>query len=77
MNKKILYSVSVLIIVLVAVAGWFLYTSRTTNETKSPDFLIAADAVEKAQSGVSDAVEKTNPFAADVNPTQGYKNPFE
>ncbi|MCX6739387.1 MAG: hypothetical protein NT098_05075 [Candidatus Parcubacteria bacterium] len=77
MNKKTIYIFSVLVVVVLAVAGWFLYQSKTEKTIVSPEMLAVTESVAKAQSGVSNAVGKTNPFGADVNPMQGYKNPFE
>lgn len=77
MSKKAIYAVSALAVVLLALAGWFFYQSRTPKEVVSPEILVATENAAQAQFGASTAVGKTNPFATDVNPMQGYKNPFE
>ncbi len=77
MSKKTTYLFSAIVFVLFCFAGWFFYQSQVAKKVISPEILTVTESVVKAQSGVSSAVGKTNPFGADVNPMQGYKNPFE
>jgi len=70
MNKKIIVSIVVVIVVLVS---FFVY-----KKVQAPSLKEQADVVNAtAQSSVSTSVGKTNPFNVDVNPYQGYKNPFQ
>jgi len=77
MGKKTLYIFSALVLTVLCVAGWLYYQSKLAKKNVSPQVLIATETASKAQSGVGNAVQNTNPFGADVNPIQGYKNPFE
>ncbi|MFA5831463.1 MAG: hypothetical protein WC878_06555 [Candidatus Paceibacterota bacterium] len=78
MNKKTIYIFSALaLVVVLCIAGWFFYRSRTDKTIISPDILAVTETATNAQSGANEAIGKTNPFGADVNPMQGYKNPFE
>ena len=78
MNKKTIYVFFALAIVIVlCVAGWFFYRSRSDKSIVSTDILAVTETATNAQSGANDAVGNANPFGADVNPMQGYKNPFE
>ncbi|MCX6736353.1 MAG: hypothetical protein NTZ13_04685 [Candidatus Parcubacteria bacterium] len=75
MNKK--YIFSAIGIVFLAVLFWFLYQWQLNKKSAVPDMITIVETFAKAQSNASNAIEKTNPFGADINPMQGYKNPFE
>lgn len=70
------------IVVLVAIAGavYYFVKPKTSPNEGSPQ----ADASEAVKSGqviekvnnTGNSVDKVNPFNVDVNPYQGYKNPF-
>jgi hypothetical protein len=77
MSKKTIYIFSALAIIVLAIAGWLFYRSQSVKNTVNPGVLTVTETATNAQSGAANAVGKTNPFGADVNPIQGYKNPFE
>lgn len=70
MNKKIIISI---LIVIVALVSFFVY-----KKAQAPSLVEQTTVINtNVQSSVSGGVEKTNPFNVDVNPYQGYKNPFQ
>lgn len=70
MNKKIIV---LIVIIIVAVVSFFIY-----KKAQAPTLIEQAAVVNtQAQSAVGGGVGKTNPFNVDVNPYQGYKNPFQ
>ncbi len=77
MNKKnIIWAILIIIILLVVVFG-FLYLKKpgVSKDFSSPSGSEGMKASD-VKSSVTSGVEKTNPFKADVNPYNGYKNPF-
>jgi len=70
-SKKIV--ISILVVLVVAVISFFIY-----KKAQAPSQYGQAAAINtEAQSSVASGVEKANPFNVDVNPYQGYKNPFQ
>ena len=68
MKKNLLI---IVLIILALCVGVYFYL------TKSSKTVTPASTAEKAASSLSTGVEKTNPFNVNVNPYQGYKNPFK
>ena len=67
-GKKI---ISVIVVIIaIAVIAFFFYKKGPSQENKTAEINTAV------QSSVG-GIEKTNPFKVDVNPYQGYKNPFQ
>ncbi len=75
MNKK--YIFSAIAISALAVLCWFLYQWQLNKKTAGADTISVVETSSQAQSSAANAIEKTNPFGTNVNPMQGYKNPFE
>ncbi len=71
MNKKII--ISIIVIVVVAGISFFVYKKAQAPSLEDQSAVVNT----QVQSSVGNGVEKTNPFNVDVNPYQGYKNPFE
>ena len=71
MNKKII--ISIVIIAIIAVVYFFVYQKAQAPTPKDQ----AATVSTEAQASVSSGVDKANPFNVNVNPYQGYKNPFQ
>lgn len=70
MNKSIIISI---VVIVIGVIGFFFYQKAQAPSIEEK----AITASETAQDAVGGGVEKTNPFNVDVNPYQGYTNPFE
>ncbi len=73
-NKKIIIWVLLVIIILLVIIFGFFY-SKTPVNAPVPEGSQGVK-VGDINSTVTSEVEKTNPFKADVNPFNGYKNPF-
>lgn len=71
MKKIVIYLV---IIAVIAGAGFFFYQKKVQAPSTTEK---AIEVGTQAQSSVSGGVDKANPFNVDVNPYEGYKNPFE
>jgi len=82
MNKKILYSLIAIVVVALGATVWwfFIRTPFLVTEEKSivsPGIQKASAVTDTVQTSASSVVDKANPFSSNVNPVQGYKNPFE
>jgi len=81
MNKKILYGALVVLVVAAGVVVWRLYYAPTSpkeqGEATPTEVAKTAAVADTAQTSAGSAMEKANPFSANVNPVEGYKNPFE
>lgn len=64
----------IIIIVLILCIGAYFYLIKINK--KIPVETTSTPPIQ-ASTAVSTGIEKTNPFTVDVNPYQGYKNPFE
>lgn len=71
-NKKIIIWVVLVVVVLLIIVFGFLNFKR--NNVSDPNN--QGVKVNDIKSTVTSEVGKTNPFKADVNPYNGYKNPF-
>lgn len=69
--KKYTY-IEIIIVILVAVGSYFLIKVNKKKAIETP-----VTPPVQASTAVSGGIEKTNPFNVDVNPYQGYKNPFK
>ncbi len=68
MNKNA-YIIIIALAILAIAAGAFYYYKNNVVES-------ALTAKEKAIDSMTGAIGETNPFNVDINPLQGYKNPF-
>ena len=71
MNKKII--ISIIIIIVLAGVSIFMYRKAQAPSPENQFEVLNT----KAQSSVGSGIGKTNPFNVDMNPYQGYKNPFQ
>lgn len=71
-KKNIVWAVLIIIILVVAVFGFLSFKQKNIPSQDGSQQLKVGDV----QSSITNGVENTNPFKADVNPYNGYKNPF-
>jgi len=69
-GKKII--ISVIVIAVVVGISFLIY-----KKVQAPSLQDKIQAIDTVQTSVGNGVGKTNPFNVDVNPYQGYTNPFE
>lgn len=72
--KKNILIISIIVVVLLVCAGVYYYLNKNTSNI-SPDN--SSNVAQSANDSVVSGVQKTNPFDVNVNPYQGYKNPFK
>jgi len=68
MKKKVSILIIIVIVLLLTIGAYYYFKSTPDNGNK---------IVEESQSSFVNSFQNTNPFDVDVNPYQGYKNPFE
>lgn len=69
-NKKTMILIGLgILILLIIILAFFLSKNSVENSKKGV-------MIDDVKTSIGGEVEKTNPFKADVNPYNGYKNPF-
>lgn len=86
MNKKIIISIVVLLVLVAIAFGGVVYyknnielgtVDKYGEETETSSAMQVVETAQVVQSAAGASVDKVNPFSASVNPVNGYKNPFE
>ncbi|MFA6999776.1 MAG: hypothetical protein WC241_01535 [Candidatus Paceibacterota bacterium] len=65
------YIFIIIIIIIICLGAYFYFTKYSKKNI--PSNLVNVSG----EQAVATGVDKTNPFNVDVNPYQGYKNPFK
>jgi len=78
MNKKAIIFIVIILLLALGFAGfWMMNRTMTPALEEETPLSAGLEAVSTAQNAAGDSMDKTNPFSADVNPMNGYTNPFE
>ncbi|MFA6392581.1 MAG: hypothetical protein WCW54_00640 [Candidatus Paceibacterota bacterium] len=68
------YIFIIIVIIIVICLGVYLYFAKYSKKNTTSNL---ANVNVSGEQAVATGVDKTNPFNVDVNPYQGYKNPFK
>ena len=73
MKKTVLSIIGVVLVVGISALAFYFYRAKSAV----PQNQAAGDVGKKAQTSLTSGVQNANPFNVNVNPYQGYKNPFK
>lgn len=75
MNSKTTQIIVVVVLIIIVALAYWWFAKRPVGTLIPVNSVVSQEAAQA--SAAKPFVEtKTNPFQADVNPIQGYKNPF-
>jgi len=75
MKKNIFITLIILIVIIICAIAYYYFNKPTVKTNIVPDN--SSNIAQNANVSVASGVQKTNPFDVNVNPYQGYKNPFK